>query len=469
MLYGSMKVAPDIERQKAAEHIERCECDLCRFHNPVEVPAHLLQAIKSGDVVVFAGAGVSTERKSVDGPSFYRQVAYDLGISTEQGPDFPSLMQSLVEQPDGRLRLIRKIRGHFDHIEFFPKLLREATEFHQELSTLFSIQDIITTNWDLYFERFCHATPFVTSQDATYWEAAQRRVLKIHGSIDNFSTIVASTADYREAHDRLSRDLIGSRLKVLLSTKNILFAGYSLTDSDFQQVYEFVQEQIGPFAKQAYAITVDTSEDTAHRLSALNIQPIYCDAAHFLRLVKNELIGWKCWLSDEAYENVSDMWWKVQSTWSRLHDEIDIRVHPIAVMSLSYLDGVKHGLELIEEKKRTGEYSHRCVVIEKLRAYERLISEKRKAKMYADTAYLEGFLNAIIFWLSLGEEDIEEPDFPLFFFFGRGEAIESVEQFLEELPTFNVRHKGASIEAIRLAKSLPEHGDKLHWYHKCQI
>jgi hypothetical protein len=463
-----MHNSPEERRLAAASHIEGCSCSICRYEVPVEVEAHLLREMKSGNVTIVAGAGISTERGSVDGPNFYSQMVNRSGST--YGDAFPDVMQRLVEQPDGRIDLIQAIRDRLDYVEFFPKLRAEATEFHREIATLFCIKDIVTTNWDTYFERFCHATPFVHPQDAVLWEAADRRVLKIHGTIENYATIVASTDDYAAAATRLSHDLIGSRLKILLSTKTVVFAGYSIRDSDFQQIYRFVRDQLGPFGKRAYAITIDTSDEMARRLLELNIVPIYTDASHFFRTIKAELSDWNCWLPDQGYDLVDEVWSEARTAWSYLHDKVDPRKFPEIVIGLSYLDGLLHGLEMIREKRKTGQYSHSCVIREKVWGYEELKAEYRRKKKYHDVAYMEGFQNALIF-RAAPPNGLEPSDTrpPLFFFFGAGDPIESAKEYVRILPQLRARHRASSDQVRRLISNHLDPNERIHFYHKCQI
>ena len=53
---------------------------------------------------------------------------------------------------------------------------------------------------------------------------------KIHGSINNYGSIVATYKDYKTWYDELHKGLIGSKLKLFLSSseKVVVFIGYSL-------------------------------------------------------------------------------------------------------------------------------------------------------------------------------------------------------------------------------------------------
>jgi RNAse (barnase) inhibitor barstar len=85
-------------------------------------------------------------------------------------------MQMVVDQPNGRIELVTKIKKHLEYVDSFPELYQAASEFHRELATMFMVDTIITTNWDCIFERECAAQPFVNDADMAFWDAVERRV-----------------------------------------------------------------------------------------------------------------------------------------------------------------------------------------------------------------------------------------------------------------------------------------------------
>jgi hypothetical protein len=80
-------------------------------------------------------------------------------------------------------------------VRSFPTIDREAGSFASELSSVFPITEIVTTNWDDYFERNCAAQAFVTEADWAFWKSSDRKVFKLHGSISNPGSIIATEDD----------------------------------------------------------------------------------------------------------------------------------------------------------------------------------------------------------------------------------------------------------------------------------
>ena len=127
-------------------------------HAPFAFPPWLLDELLAGRVVIFAGAGISTEGRHVLRPNLYEEIALELGSKPSQAGPFPTLM-STYEAVHDRSSLLQTVKTRFDYIDSFPQIGAFATRFHRELSTLFPITEIVTTNWDTYFERLCGATP----------------------------------------------------------------------------------------------------------------------------------------------------------------------------------------------------------------------------------------------------------------------------------------------------------------------
>ena len=83
------------------------------------------------------------------------------------------------------------------------------------------LRTFITTNWDRHFEEICHAKPFVYDADMRFWEVPYRKVLKIHGTIDNYSSMVVTRDDYDKSLNDLQNSLIGAKLKELFTTRDL--------------------------------------------------------------------------------------------------------------------------------------------------------------------------------------------------------------------------------------------------------
>lgn len=431
-----------------------CDCVLCKNEHEFEIGDELMGELLSGNVTVFAGAGISTETRNVLKTTFYESVADEIG-KNHQCPAFPELMEEYCRQSNGRLKLLKKIKGRFDHIDSFPELARSASRFHRELGTFFPIRNIVTTNWDTYFEEYCKATPFVTDPDLAFWEAADRRVLKIHGSVTNYGSIVATTKDYKQCEDRLTSGLIGALLKTILATQTVIFIGYSLSDSDFSSIYEFVKSQMNALHKQAYVVTPFVED--CEKFRAADLIPIRTDGTYFIAQIKAHTVAQGAMLGDDIYDSALELLYRVQGEHTLLHESVKVSDFPEVIFSASYQDGLMHALERAIEMKGSGQYSHRCRVTGVIEAYLELQKRKLKQSVYEDVAYIEGYINGLTYLLMTNDER-NSARVPMYFVFGAKGDISNITEFINQLQTSPVSHKAAHKRALVYLNGLADPG-----------
>jgi hypothetical protein len=126
---------------------EACVCPCCRHDVDFDLDPFLVEELVNNNVVVFAGAGVSTERALSAPHSLHTALAADLGLE-DTSTAFPDVAETLSNRPDGRFRLMRIIQEHLDYVAKFADTRYEATKFYREASTMPYLKTFITTNLD---------------------------------------------------------------------------------------------------------------------------------------------------------------------------------------------------------------------------------------------------------------------------------------------------------------------------------
>jgi len=244
------------------EPCEKTDCQICSLRRQFVLPREILDALAKKQLVIFAGSGVCTEGRLVFPRTLYEEMRGDLGI--RDAIDFPELMSEFCRRY-GRKALVQRIKHRLDYMKWFPEVYHRATRFHKELSTIPHVQDIVTTNWDDLFERECDATPIVSPEDfAAFSDVSDRRVFKIHGSITNIGSIVATREDYDKSYESLRTGTIGDALKVLLASKVVVFVGYSLQDEDFNRLYQTLNEEMQGLLPKSFLVTLNEKIGRAH-------------------------------------------------------------------------------------------------------------------------------------------------------------------------------------------------------------
>jgi len=450
------KLLTFFQKKNEDKHIHQLKAIKCCYPNKVQIDDYLYEQIFKGDAIVFAGAGISTERKVVFPYTFYEEIADELNL-LDKNLSFPEVMGEYCSLPDGRKKMIDKIQQRFDYIDSFSGLEKIATAFYRELATLYPIQTIITTNWDLYFEKYCKAISFVSEEDMSFWNEDKRKVLKIHGSINSYGSIVATSQDYIKAQKNLHKGILGSKLKTLLAEKNIIFIGYSFSDTDFQDIYNFVKESLGDFYKQSYVVTPFHEE--GKKFEDIGFKPIITDGKYFIKQIKDRAIHEKKLLSDKIYDDAKWLLEKIEEEHYNVCSNINSKEYPHIIQTLAYQDGMIDGLERAINYRSLGEYSNPCYLHEKITIYEKILEEKIENKKYDDISYVEGYLMSLSFLLlEENERPTEHP--PLYYFYGYSE-LNNIKDFFRALKKYSKKFKVEYNAMIEYSKKIRD-GEVYH-------
>lgn len=407
----------------------KCECSICKNNRSFELPDEILEAAIKGELVLFCGAGISTEGKDILPTSLYSTIQEELGVE-DNSVSFSNLMQRYCERPNGRKKLLKKIRERFQYIHSFAELERQATQFHRELAEIHPIHTIITTNWDTYFEQYCGAVPITIPEDFAFWDEHSRFVLKIHGSIDNLSSVVATAEDYEKCYKQLQNGIIGATLKKILATQTVVFIGFSFGDEDFTQIMGYLRNEMGDLFPHIYTVTLD--ETLQERLNYRNCTSIITSGTFFLHQLKNVLI------EKEAIRNCNTLP-LIKTTleaMERLHvkiSEINSSEFPCVIYTLVYQDGVIHAWERFLQNYNTGEYNCPDYIGRISRSYSKLTADCHKDGNYWDMAYYEGYRNGVILIGECGMNPEVIQNFPFLFLPDSKRNLDSLGIYMEEL------------------------------------
>lgn len=406
-----------------------CECAICKNNKPFDMPKDIVDAAVKGNLVLFCGAGISTEGKTVLPYSFYSSIQEELG-EKDKTLSFSNLMQKYCAQVDGRKKLLNKIRERFKYIHSFPELERQATSFHRELSEIHPIHTIITTNWDTYFEEYCGAIPITIPEDFAFWDDHSRFVIKIHGSINNLSSIIATTEDYDRCLEQLRNGIIGATLKTILVTKTVVFVGFSFGDEDFSQIINYLRNEMGELYPHVYFVTLD--ETLKKRLDYKNSTAIITSGTYFVHQLKLALIEKEVIRNCSVYPIIQEALDAVLE----LHEnvsQIDLNAYPSVIYTLAYQDGVIHAFERFLQNYHTGEYNCPDIIGRIGKRYEKIVYNCNKAENYWDQAYYEGYLNGVILIGTCDMNPKTADCFPFMYLPNAKEPLSSVEIYRKEL------------------------------------
>lgn len=198
-----------------------------RFQD-VDLPQVVIDARKRGDLVLFAGAGVS-----IDAPSNYpnfRELATDLGGTAYLIEEHELIDRCLGRLVENGIPVHDRVKGRLSDPRSLPNHL------HESVVHLFGGADamrIVTTNFDDHF-RGAAQTVYGSVPD-TYQAPALpladdfKGIVHLHGSVlDDAKKLVLTDADFGRAY--LTQGWARRFVQQLFSKFVVLFVGYSHQD-----------------------------------------------------------------------------------------------------------------------------------------------------------------------------------------------------------------------------------------------
>jgi hypothetical protein len=354
-----------------------------------ELVGRLHDDILAEGCVIFVGAGSTTERRG-ERVLFYSHIKALSKYPEASSPSFPELMQFFCDQEDGG-RHNRLIREALSRIESFcarGERNRDAIMFTDPLAEIPYFNRFVTTNWDPFLERSLDVlVPMVEDRDLAFWDDRKRQVLKIHGCITRPHSIVATQTDYDNCVSR--SPLIFNKLRDLMATKTFIFAGYSLRDPDFQQLWDAIVSSLGHFAKLAYALDPGATSEEIARWKERGIRLVKLSDIFFVRTLRSRLERDGLIPSEQFLHFLDVQAQRITSIHVRLGQISDGRF-----ASAMYQDGLLHALEDVLVSTRIGSKRNEDFETDLRDAEKSLAAMERKHDLI-EVAYWSGRLHVV--------------------------------------------------------------------------
>ena len=238
----------------------------------IDFPKPLLNALRDGTLVVFAGAGVSMGKPAC--LPHFRALAMKIARGTSE--DFDE------HEPEDRFLGRLRYKGMDVH-KLAAKVLSnkdpKPTDLHKNLLRLYSTPSsvrIVTTNFDTLFElaATCElgSGPEVFRVPALPLGGNFNGIVHVHGALDRPYEMVLTDADFGRAY--LTEGWARRFLVDLFRSFTVLFVGYSHNDA----VMNYLARALPVSETELrYALTEKASDD---RWQRLGIKPISFPQAH---------------------------------------------------------------------------------------------------------------------------------------------------------------------------------------------
>jgi SIR2-like domain len=264
-------------------------------------------------------------------------------------------------------------------------------------------------------------------------------------------SLIATSEDYARCYRELGRGLLGARLKELLATKAIVFAGYSLRDSDFARVYKLIASRMGELLPRSYLVTIDEGEPPS---VARGMHVIGTTGTHFLSELARQIPAEE-FVPESRLQAVPMMRAIVRELHHELLDASEMSSDPALLMCASYQDGLIDAFDHIVANAPKGQYNHCCHTVEMVSRSYPLLREQREADgRWLSVAYIEGFVAGLTFLISDGAD---RKLMPIYYVHG-AEPLRTRDDYERVAPSFAQRSPEAfayvRYQAQRLAPSV---------------
>jgi hypothetical protein len=204
-----------------------------RFGNEIEIfIKDFVKDLNDGTASIFAGAGLSIEAGFVNWSGLMAEIAQDLRLDINKENDLVSIAQYHYNENQTRSKLNRKI------LEEFTETAKE-TDNHAIIARL-PISTVWTTNYDKLIENaFTSENKVVdvkydNSQMLTTKPKRDVVIYKMHGDVNHPNEAILTKEQYEQYH--LTHEPFITALIGELTTKTILFIGFSFTDPNLDYV-----------------------------------------------------------------------------------------------------------------------------------------------------------------------------------------------------------------------------------------
>jgi hypothetical protein len=155
------------------------------------------------------------------------------------------------------------------------------------------IRNIITTNYDLLFEKVYNEDLDVIIRDFDLPEVATSgkvKLYKIHGDLIEPETIIITKRDYIKFFEERQYEPLWTKIKSLIADYAILFIGYSFEDTNIKYIFDDILEKLKQSFNEGYLIAPDLPRHKqAYLLHNYSMNYINMTAEDAIKAIKDKI------------------------------------------------------------------------------------------------------------------------------------------------------------------------------------
>ena len=250
----------------------------------IDFPSPLLSALRDGELVIFAGAGVSMGEPACL-PSFK-----ELAKKIAQGTGEVLREKESEREPEDRFLGKLHQNGVKVHERAVQELSRnnpKPTDLHRDLLRLYQKNGdqvrVVTTNFDLLFEEAAQdvfgAVPEIFRAPALPLGRDFNGIVHVHGALSHRQGMILTDEDFGRAY--LTEGWARRFLVELFRHFPVLFVGYRHNDI----ILNYLARALPPSETEPrFALTDDSDDSNLQRWELLGIEPVIYPKQNYSRL-----------------------------------------------------------------------------------------------------------------------------------------------------------------------------------------
>lgn len=257
----------------------------------------LFKLISKEEVVLFAGAGMSTSAGLPTANNLRDLLIESLSVEEKKqvplSESLPNLTEALIDIRDERESIIDEIES------IFKRLITKESILHQNLAKISHFKNIITTNYDSLIEdHYKGACQVITKNiDLNSIVGQSTKIFKIHGDFNNRESLMLTHSDYTDFFTfNTEHSNLWTVIKEKFISNTILFIGYNLADSNIEVLFKKILKSVEGVSRKYYLVAPGLKFHNVRKLEKLNVKYINTTAEDFI----SELISY---LNDNIVED----------------------------------------------------------------------------------------------------------------------------------------------------------------------
>lgn len=246
---------------------------------------NLFKLIREEKVTLFIGSGLSLYAGYPSGNGFGK-ILYNGLTQTEKNEIDENLTLPNLSEEIYRSRLLNKNYLNSKIIEVFGRIPK-SKEYHEKLALIPHFKTIITTNYDTLIEdSFKDNCKIVRADKDLGYLNKKIEVFKIHGDINSIENIILTETDYNNFFkNNQDRTTFWEVVSERLTTKNILFLGFNLEDSNIKVIFDRIISNLNEHKKESFLIAPDLKKSKENFLNSKGIHYINNTGEAFITLL----------------------------------------------------------------------------------------------------------------------------------------------------------------------------------------